>query len=202
MEFSRKLKELRNGKGVTQEELAKAIFVSRSLVARYENGTSVPNEETMERIVEYFGIEFGDLFDEKETAIMSLRAKRGVKVLNLALNALNLIVSALFLVLSPLRIFTHWRYSSPSLPGETPFRESYQFSILEATLSANNPIVVITMVISIVSIIVAVGSFFLKGKVRKASQILAHLAFGLVLIMSILSFMVGFSIETSRVFWY
>ena len=37
MKFSDKLKDLRKNKGITQEELANSIFVSRSVIAKYES---------------------------------------------------------------------------------------------------------------------------------------------------------------------
>ena len=40
--FSKKLKELRNEKGLTQEELGKIIFVSRSAIAKWEQGKGMP----------------------------------------------------------------------------------------------------------------------------------------------------------------
>ena len=48
--FQDKLKDLRKKKGVTQAELAKEFFVSRSLIAKYETGVVFPNRETLEKI--------------------------------------------------------------------------------------------------------------------------------------------------------
>ena len=47
--FQEKLKDLRKKKGVTQAELAKEIFVSRSLIAKYETGVAFPNRETRDK---------------------------------------------------------------------------------------------------------------------------------------------------------
>lgn len=44
MDFPEKLKELRKAKGITQEELAKAIFVSRTLITKYESGAVYPTK--------------------------------------------------------------------------------------------------------------------------------------------------------------
>ena len=48
MEFSDKLKELRKNKGITQEELANNVFVSRSVIAKYESGNAFPTKENAE----------------------------------------------------------------------------------------------------------------------------------------------------------
>ncbi|MEE1197563.1 MAG: helix-turn-helix transcriptional regulator, partial [Acutalibacteraceae bacterium] len=42
MEFSQKLQELRRQKGLTQEQLAAALFVSRTAVSKWESGRGYP----------------------------------------------------------------------------------------------------------------------------------------------------------------
>ena len=41
MEFNEKLQELRRQKGLTQEELANALYVSRTAVSKWELGTGL-----------------------------------------------------------------------------------------------------------------------------------------------------------------
>ena len=43
MEFGEKLQELRKKKGLTQEELAEALYVSRTAVSKWELGRGYPN---------------------------------------------------------------------------------------------------------------------------------------------------------------
>ena len=40
MEFSEKLQELRKQKGLTQEELAELLYVSRTAISKWESGVS------------------------------------------------------------------------------------------------------------------------------------------------------------------
>ena len=56
MELKDKLKQLRTEKGLTQAQLADAIFVSRSTVAKWENGLGLPSDESMKLLEEYFGV--------------------------------------------------------------------------------------------------------------------------------------------------
>lgn len=67
MEFSEKLKSLRNEKGVSQQELADAIFVSRSAVAKWENGLGLPGQESLKLLCDYFNVEEASLVSENET---------------------------------------------------------------------------------------------------------------------------------------
>jgi transcriptional regulator with XRE-family HTH domain len=46
-EFGQVLRELRKEKGITQETLGNIIHVSRSAIAKYENGLGLPSEEVI-----------------------------------------------------------------------------------------------------------------------------------------------------------
>lgn len=66
MQFHEKLKELRKGKQLTQEELADEIHVSRSAVAKWENGLGLPSDESLQEIAVFFGVKREDLFADRE----------------------------------------------------------------------------------------------------------------------------------------
>lgn len=67
MNFSEKLKKMRKEKELTQEELASKIYVSRSLIARYEGGTAIPTKENIEKLAVFFNVELSYLLDEEDT---------------------------------------------------------------------------------------------------------------------------------------
>ena len=56
MEFKENLKQLRLQNGLTQAQLAEKLFVSRSTVAKWENGLGLPNPESMATLERLFDI--------------------------------------------------------------------------------------------------------------------------------------------------
>ena len=76
MEFKEKLKQLRMNKGLTQAELAEKLFVSRSTVAKWENGLGLPNPDSMAMLEELFDISSSELAtEEPETVIVNKNRK-------------------------------------------------------------------------------------------------------------------------------
>ncbi len=61
--FSDKIKKLRKLKGLTQEQLADALGISRSTVAMYEAGEREPNFEMCETIADFFNCRLSDLLE-------------------------------------------------------------------------------------------------------------------------------------------
>ena len=66
MEFNEKLKELRQQKGLTQEELANALFVSRTAISKWESGRGYPNIDSLKRIAQLFSITVDELLSGNE----------------------------------------------------------------------------------------------------------------------------------------
>ena len=66
MEFKDKLKKLRNEVGLSQEALADIIHVSRSAIAKYENGGGKPSEETLKLIADYFKVDISYFNNDEE----------------------------------------------------------------------------------------------------------------------------------------
>ena len=70
MEFNEKLQELRKNRGLTQEELAKELFVSRTAISKWESGRGYPSIESLKEISRYFSVSIDELIcpDEIITA--------------------------------------------------------------------------------------------------------------------------------------
>lgn len=66
MEFNEKLQELRKQKGLTQEELADILFVSRTAVSKWESGRGYPNIDSLKVIAKFFGITIDELLSGDE----------------------------------------------------------------------------------------------------------------------------------------
>ncbi len=56
MEYSERIKQFRQQKGVTQQQLADEIGVSRQSVVRWENGFAVPSMFYAQKLAVYFGV--------------------------------------------------------------------------------------------------------------------------------------------------
>ncbi len=61
MEFHEKLQELRKNRGLTQEELADALYVSRTAISKWESGRGYPSIDSLKEISHYFSVSIDDL---------------------------------------------------------------------------------------------------------------------------------------------
>ena len=66
MEFNEKLQELRKQKNLTQEELAQALFVSRTAVSKWESGKGYPSIDSLKAIAQYFSISIDQLLSSQQ----------------------------------------------------------------------------------------------------------------------------------------
>ena len=61
MEFHEKLQELRKGRGLTQEELAESLYVSRTAISKWESGRGYPSIDSLKEISSYFSVTIDEL---------------------------------------------------------------------------------------------------------------------------------------------
>lgn len=86
MEFKERLKQFRLENEMTQEELAKKLFVSRQAVSKYETGRGYPNLEIMQLISKLLNISLEELLSKEEltkgTLVMNHKNKRNKFILS------------------------------------------------------------------------------------------------------------------------
>ena len=56
MEFHEKLQELRKQRGMTQEDLAKELYVSRTAISKWESGRGYPGIDSLKAIAAFFSV--------------------------------------------------------------------------------------------------------------------------------------------------
>ena len=98
MEFNEKLQELRKQKGLTQEELAGALFVSRTAVSKWEAGRGYPNIDSLKAIAKFFSVTLDDLLsgDERLTIAEADTKQKEKQFLDLIFGLVDISTSMLF----------------------------------------------------------------------------------------------------------
>ena len=64
METRKVILELRTKRGLSQDELAEKVMVTRQAVSRWENGETVPNTETLKLLSKEFDVSINTLLGE------------------------------------------------------------------------------------------------------------------------------------------
>ena len=70
MEIGLKIKNLRNLKNLTQEELADRCELTKGYISQLENDLTSPSIETLKDILNALGTTFGEFFDETDNQIV------------------------------------------------------------------------------------------------------------------------------------
>lgn len=63
--------ELRTKKGLSQDELAEKIMVTRQAVSRWENGETIPNTETLKLLSKEFNVTINTLLGHPSSLFVS-----------------------------------------------------------------------------------------------------------------------------------
>ena len=71
MEFHEKIQELRKQRGLTQEELAESLYVSRTAVSKWESGRGYPNIDSLKALARYFGVTIDELLSGEELVTLA-----------------------------------------------------------------------------------------------------------------------------------
>ena len=102
MEFNEKLQELRKQNGLTQEELAELLYVSRTAISKWESGRGYPSIDSLKAIAKFFSVTVDELLSSDE--ILDIAEKDGVQKVNrlqdLVFGLID--ISALMLIFLPI----------------------------------------------------------------------------------------------------
>ncbi len=71
MEFYEKLQELRKNRGLTQEELAQELHVSRTAISKWESGRGYPSIDSLKDISNYFSVTVDNLLSGEKLLFLA-----------------------------------------------------------------------------------------------------------------------------------
>lgn len=177
MEFGQKLLELRKSRELTQEELAEALYVSRTAVSKWESGRGYPGIDSLKEIANYFSVTIDDLLSgEKLLSLAQTENKRNIRnICDLLFSAVDLF-SILLIVL-------------PLFPN-TADGYIYSVNLLNYTQTApfNKTIYLIMFVllfaVGIVKLILTKTSFVKYGKALSAISMIVNVLAVLILALT------------------
>ncbi len=100
MEFHEKLQELRKARGLTQEELAEALFVSRTAISKWESGRGYPSIDSLKELSRFFSVTIDDLICSEEILSAAEHEKKAFagKYVSLICGALDILPILLLLI--------------------------------------------------------------------------------------------------------
>lgn len=130
MEFKDKLKEIRTANGLSQQALADAIHISRSAIAKWENGLGDPSDDAMEALTTYLGVD-SKFFaaDTKESHINTASTKSATRSSNIfqkSCTYFTIIVSVILLLFGCFCLLTQWKCIALPMKGIS-VKEIYRF---------------------------------------------------------------------------
>lgn len=76
MEFHEKLQKLRSDEGLTQEELAEKLFVSRTAISKWESSRGYPSIDSLKAIAKYFHVTIDELIGTEEIVSLAEQDKK------------------------------------------------------------------------------------------------------------------------------
>ena len=72
MKFNEKIKNIRINSNLTQEEMAKKLYVSRSTIAKWEQDRGLPSVDLLYKISETFNIKIDDLLNNEDIRFIAI----------------------------------------------------------------------------------------------------------------------------------
>ena len=100
MELNQKLQQLRKQKGMTQEELASALYVSRTAISKWESGRGTPGIDSLKEIANFFSVSIDDLLSAEKVLTLAKEERRQThgQFQDLVFGLLDLSMAGLFVL--------------------------------------------------------------------------------------------------------
>lgn len=208
MTLGEKITELRNKKGLTQEQLANLLNVTRQAISKYENNQSEPDLATIRRLCAIFDVKYEELLGELDISNKS-EIKEIVKehskersLSSILKSILLFLFSICFLGFLGLKIC-----SAPTYLNGTILYINFNFydilsgKVIGLTSLANAffTLMIISFIFTLFLAVYAIADFIFvllnknDSKYLKVSKVI----YSLIILIQFLSFVIGFFIATS-----
>ena len=165
MEFHEKLQELRKKKGLTQEELAEALYVSRTAISKWESGRGYPSIDSLREISNFFSVSIDELLSgDKLLTLAERENKSNMQSMCDLLFGMVDICSILLIVL-------------PIYPNTI---KGYVYSVNLVDYTQNNPLLRILYWILFLGLIISgmIKSLLILKKIRTGQKVLTLFSIG------------------------
>lgn len=185
MDFVEKLKTLRKESGLTQQEVADKLYVSRSLYAKYESGLATPSKDILQKMALLFDTGVNELISTEETTFMVVDEQQTRQTLkNLTLIASSVICSS-FIIFYFIPLFKVYDYYLDHFnPGseQAPFKTRLlsAFSVLAEN---SNAIGNVTLAFVIAQLILSILCLTIFNKKQIIARYITYITFAIVTFM-------------------
>ena len=163
MEFNEKLQELRKNRGMTQEELAEVLYVSRTAISKWELGRGYPSIDSLKDISKFFSVSIDDLLSGEK--LLTLAEKENKSNIRNMCDLLFGIVDLCSFILIILPLY-------PNIVDGFV----YSVSLLNYTQTTGLNKTICWVVFSLLVIIGLAKVIFIKTKAEKCSKILMEIS--------------------------
>lgn len=108
MEVKNQIRAYRSGLGMSQEELAEAVYVTRQTVSNWETGKSYPDIQSLLRLSALFGISLDQLIKGDAEQMKEKINAEEIRAFTRISNVFTLMMVLSLLVWAPLAYFLGW----------------------------------------------------------------------------------------------
>ena len=88
VDFGDKLRQLRTTKALSQEQLAKKLHITKSMISAYENSVRLPSYDVLIKIALFFNVSFDYLFgfDKRQFLDTTELSENQIKALSILID--------------------------------------------------------------------------------------------------------------------